>query len=160
MTTLATGDLAPAFDLLDADGKHWSLKSFAGSKVIVYFYPAALTPGCTIEAVDFTAQRDAFIAAGYHIIGISPDAPEKLARFIAKESLSVTLLSDSGKTVITAYGAWGTKMLYGKEVTGIIRSTFVVDVDEAGTGTIVSASYGVKATGHVGRLAKELGVAA
>ncbi|MCL2783825.1 MAG: peroxiredoxin, partial [Propionibacteriaceae bacterium] len=136
----------------------WRLADFAGSKVIVYFYPAALTPGCTLEAVDFTTRRGAFASAGYAVVGISPDAPEKLARFIASKSLTVALLSDPDRTVIDAYGAWGTKVLYGKPMQGVIRSTFIVDVDDAGKGTIVKAMYNVKATGHVDRLARDLGI--
>jgi len=135
------------------------MADFAGRKVIVYFYPAALTPGCTMEAIDFTSHKQAFAEAGYDIVGISPDTPEKLARFVANKELTVTLLSDPEKTVIEAYRAWGTKVLYGKQMQGIIRSTFVVDVDADGKGTVKLAQYAVKATGHVERLAKQLGVA-
>jgi len=159
MTTLREHDTAPEFELLDATGTTWRLADFAGSKVIIYFYPAALTPGCTIEAVDFTTRRGAFADAGYAIVGISPDSPEKLARFVANKSLTVALLSDPDRTVIDAYGAWGTKMMYGKEMHGVIRSTFVVDVDGDGHGTVVKAMYNVKAAGHVERLARDLGVA-
>jgi len=158
MSTLTTGNPAPDFDLPDATGRHWSLADFRGGKVVVYFYPAALTPGCTIEAVDFTSRRDDFAAAGYQIVGISPDAPEKLARFIANKDLTVTLLSDPERVTLNAYGAWGTKMLYGKEMQGVIRSTFVLDVPNEGKPTVLSASYAVKATGHVERLAKQLGI--
>jgi len=158
MSTLSVNDPAPGFDLPDAQGHHRSLADFAPGKVIVYFYPAALTPGCTIEAVDFSSRRDAFASAGYHIVGISPDAPEKLARFIARDNLEVTLLSDPGRSVIEAYGAWGTKMLYGKQMQGVIRSTFVVDVGAGGQGTVTCALYNVKAKGHVDGLAKRLGV--
>jgi len=158
MVTLKTNDTAPDFLLGDALGRHWSLKDFSGGKLILYFYPAASTPGCTIEAVDFTASRDAFAAAGYQIVGISPDAPEKLARFIDNNSLTVTLLSNEDKSVLQAYGAWGTKTLYGKQMEGVIRSTFVLDVDATGVGVVTIAQYNVKATGHVERLAKLLGV--
>ena len=150
--------MAPAFDLPDADGNRWRLTCFAPGAVIVYFYPAALTPGCTIEAIDFSARLDDFAAAGYHVVGISPDAPAKLARFTSAHNLSVPLLSDPDRSVIEAYGAWGTKMMYGKAMQGVIRSTFVVDVDDAGVGTVRLAHYNVKASGHVGRLAAELGV--
>jgi len=158
MTTLEPGQPAPAFDLLDADDHPCSLASFAPGAVIVYFYPAALTPGCTIEAIDFSARLDDFAAAGYRVVGISPDKPEKLARFVTKHELSVTLLSDPDRGVIEAFGAWGSKTLYGKAMQGVIRSTFVVDVDDAGAGTVRLAQYNVKASGHVGRLAAELGI--
>jgi len=160
MTTLAAGDSAPSFDLVDADGQSRTLASFGAGALVLYFYPAALTPGCTIEAIDFTAHRAAFEAAGYKIVGVSPDTPAKLARFIESKDLTVTLLADPDKTTINAYGAWGTKMLYGKAIEGVIRSTFVVDVDACGKGTIRLAQYGVKATGHVDRLARDLGIAA
>ena len=158
MAHLAPNDPAPTFDLPDAGGRHRRLADFAPGQVIVYFYPAALTPGCTLEAVDFSAQRDKFAAAGYRIVGISPDPPEKLARFIASNDLTVTLLSDANRAVINAYGAWGSRVLYGKQVEGVIRSTFVIDVDKSGQGTVRLAFYNVKATGHVDRLANELGL--
>jgi len=158
MTTLKLGDPAPAFDLLDADDRRVSLASFAPGPVIVYFYPAALTPGCTIEAIDFSTRLDEFSAAGYRIVGISPDPTAKLARFVSAHDLTVTLLSDPDRSVIDAYGAWGSKVLYGKTMQGVIRSTFVVDVDDAGAGTVRLAQYNVKASGHVGRLAAELGI--
>ena len=159
MTTLASGDRAPGFDLADSTGRRWTLADLGPGAVILYFYPAALTPGCTTEAVDFTANREVFGAAGYKIVGVSPDTPEKLARFIEAKDLSVMLLSDRERAVIDAYGAWGTKVLYGKAMEGVIRSTFVVDVDGSGEGTVRLAQYNVKATGHVARLAKELGIA-
>jgi len=158
MATLATGDPAPDFDLPDPTGRRWSLEDFRGGKVIVYFYPAALTPGCTLEAIDFTSRRRDFADAGYQIVGISPDAPEKLSRFIASKDLTVTLLSDPDKLTLDAYGAWGSKVLYGKEMEGVIRSTFIVDVPATGPATIVDARYAVKATGHVERLARDLGI--
>ncbi|WP_300080344.1 thioredoxin-dependent thiol peroxidase [Propioniciclava sp.] len=158
MAKLQVGDRSPSFALPDADGTLVSLADYAGRRVVVYFYPAALTPGCTTQAVDFTAAAAEFAAAGYDVLGISPDDPAKLQKFRAKESLTVTLLADPGRSVLEAYGAWGTKMLYGKEITGVIRSTFVVDVDAAGDGTIAVAQYNVKATGHVAKLRRELGI--
>jgi len=158
MSTLRVGDEAPSFDLEDALGQHWRLADFASSKVIVYFYPAALTPGCTLEAIDFTSHKVQFAQAGYAIVGISPDTPEKLARFIENKNLTVVLLSDPQRQVIEAYGAWGTKMLYGKQMQGVIRSTFVVEVDADGKGCVVKVMQNVRASGHVERLAKELGI--
>lgn len=158
MSKLQVGDAAPAFTLPDADGAEVGLADFPGRRVVVYFYPAALTPGCTTQAVDFTAAREEFDAAGLTVLGISPDAPEKLARFRDKHDLAVRLLSDADKSVMKAYGAFGLKKLYGKEVEGVIRSTFVIDVDAAGAGTIAVAQYAVKATGHVQRLRRDLGV--
>jgi len=157
-TKLAVGDPAPAFTLPNADGTPVSLADHAGRRVIVYFYPAAMTPGCTIQAVDFTAAASELTAAGFDIIGISPDAPEKLAKFRTKADLDIELLADPSKNVLLAYGAFGTKMLYGKEVEGVIRSTFVVDVDQDGQGTISLAQYNVKASGHVAKLRRDLGV--
>ncbi|WP_326575816.1 thioredoxin-dependent thiol peroxidase [Actinacidiphila glaucinigra] len=151
---LQPGDTAPAFTLSDADGNEVSLAGHAGRKVIVYFYPAALTPGCTKQACDFTDNFDALAGAGYDVIGISPDKPEKLAKFREKESLKVTLLADPDKSVLTAYGAFGEKKLYGKVVTGVIRSTVVVDEQ----GRVEHAWYNVKATGHVAKLIRDLGV--
>lgn len=154
---LDKGAVAPAFTLTDADGNEVSLSDFAGRRVIVYFYPAAMTPGCTTQACDFTTHRtdleDSGVAA---VLGISPDKPEKLAKFRAKESLTVTLLSDPDRTTLEAYGAYGEKMNYGKKIMGVIRSTFLVDVDDKGVGTIAEPRYNVKATGHVERLLKEL----
>lgn len=158
MTRLEAGDAAPAFTLPDADGRPVSLSDFAGRRVIVYFYPAAMTPGCTIQAVDFTASLDDIAGAGYDVVGISPDVPAKLAKFREKEHLLVTLLGDPGRTVLDAYGAFGTKVLYGKEIEGVIRSTFVVDVDADGHGTVQVAQYNVKATGHVAKLKRDLGI--
>jgi peroxiredoxin Q/BCP len=152
---LKPGDTAPAFSLPDADGKQVSLADHLGRKVIVYFYPAALTPGCTKQACDFTDNLDALAGAGYDVLGISPDKPEKLAKFRDKENLRVTLLADPDKEVLTAYGAFGEKSLYGKTVTGVIRSTVVVDEQ----GKIEHAFYNVKATGHVAKLIRDLSVA-
>ena len=151
---LAPGDRAPEFTLPDADGNPVSLADRRGRRVVVYCYPAALTPGCTTQAVDFTAAAGDLAEAGLDIIGISPDPPEKLARFREQEGLGITLLSDPDKSVLAAYGAYGTKKLYGKEVQGVIRSTFVVDAE----GRIERAAYNVKATGHVAKLRRDLGL--
>jgi peroxiredoxin Q/BCP len=152
---LAPGDPAPGFTLPDADGNQVSLADHRGRRVIVYCYPAALTPGCTTQAVDFTAAAGDLAEAGLDIIGISPDPPEKLLRFREKEDLGITLVSDVDKQVLMSYGAFGPKKLYGKEVIGVIRSTFIVDAE----GRIEKASYNVKATGHVAKLRRELGLA-
>lgn len=157
-TRLTAGDPAPAFSLPSADDKTVSLSDFAGRRVVVYFYPAAMTPGCTTQAVDFTAADPEFTGAGVEVLGISPDAEPKLAKFVAKESISFPLLSDADRSVMKSYGAFGLKKLYGKEVEGVIRSTFVIDVDDAGEGTVAIAQYNVKATGHVERLRRELGI--
>jgi peroxiredoxin Q/BCP len=149
---LSPGDTAPEFTLLDDTGTEVALGDFIGRKVIVYFYPAAMTPGCTKQACDFTDSLDALQAAGYEVVGISPDKPEKLAKFRAKEGLTITLLSDPDKTVLREYGAFGEKKLYGKTVEGVIRSTVVVDED----GKVFLAQYNVKATGHVAKLRRDL----
>ena len=151
---LSPGDPAPAFTLPDAKGNAVSLADHRGRRVIVYCYPAALTPGCTTQAVDFTAAAGHLAQAGLDIIGISPDEPDKLLRFLDKEELGITLVSDPDKAVLRAYGAYGPKKLYGKEVVGVIRSTFIVDAD----GRIEQASYNVKATGHVAKLMRDLGI--
>ncbi|MBB3676115.1 thioredoxin-dependent thiol peroxidase [Modestobacter versicolor] len=151
---LAPGDPAPAFTLPDADGSEVSLTDYRGRRVIVYCYPAALTPGCTTQAVDFTAAAGDLAEAGLDIVGISPDAPEKLHRFREQEELAITLLADPDKQVLMAYGAYGPKKLYGKEVVGVIRSTFVIDAE----GKIEKAAYNVKATGHVAKLRRDLGL--
>jgi thioredoxin-dependent peroxiredoxin len=151
---LAPGDLAPDFTLPDADGREVSLSSLCGQRVIIYFYPAAMTPGCTKQACDFRDSRSDLSDAGFSVLGISPDAPAKLARFAELEGLTFPLLSDPDRDVLKAYGAFGEKMLYGKKSIGVIRSTFVVGAD----GRIEKAYYGVKATGHVARLRKDLGV--
>jgi thioredoxin-dependent peroxiredoxin len=151
---LSPGDPAPDFTLPDAEGKPVTLSSYRGRRVIVYCYPAALTPGCTTQAVDFTASAGDLAEAGLDIIGISPDEPEKLLRFREQEKLDITLVSDPDKKVLKAYGAYGPKKLYGKEVIGVIRSTFIVDAD----GRIERAAYNVKATGHVAKLRRDLGL--
>jgi peroxiredoxin Q/BCP len=156
MATLQPGDPAPTFSLTDDTGSTVSLTDFLGRKVVVYFYPAALTPGCTKQACDFSENLTLLSGAGVEVLGISPDKPEKLARFREKEGLTLTLLSDPTRETLTAYGAFGEKMMYGKKVTGVIRSTFLVD--EAGK--IEIAKYNVKATGHVARLLEDLGLAA
>ncbi|QIG41973.1 thioredoxin-dependent thiol peroxidase [Nocardioides anomalus] len=153
---LSPGDPAPEFTLPADDGSTVSLADLRGGKVIVYFYPAAMTPGCTKQACDFTDSLDSLQAAGYTVLGISPDKPEKLAKFRERDSLTITLLSDADRSVMKAYGAFGLKKLYGKEVEGVIRSTFVVDED----GKVELAQYNVKATGHVAKLRKDLGLAA
>ncbi|WP_341727932.1 thioredoxin-dependent thiol peroxidase [Brooklawnia sp.] len=158
MSQLVTGEAAPAFTLPDADGKLVSLSDFAGRKVVVYFYPAAMTPGCTTQAVDFTDARDDFLHAGIDVIGVSPDAPDKLAVFRERKGLKVTLLSDESRETLHSYGAWGTKVLYGKSLEGVLRSTFLIDVDDQGEGTIELAQYNVRATGHVDRLRRDLGL--
>jgi peroxiredoxin Q/BCP len=151
---LSPGDPAPDFTLPDAEGNPVALADHRGRRVIVYCYPAALTPGCTTQAVDFTAAAGELAEAGLDIIGISPDAPEKLMRFRDKENLAITLVSDPEKKVLQAYGAYGPKKLYGKEVVGVIRSTFVIDAE----GRIETAAYNVKATGHVAKLRRDLGL--
>ncbi|MGA2828271.1 MAG: thioredoxin-dependent thiol peroxidase [Streptosporangiaceae bacterium] len=149
---LAPGDSAPDFTLLDADGSPVSLSSYRGQRVIVYFYPAAMTPGCTKEACDFRDRLGDLSSSGTAVLGISPDKPEKLAKFRDKESLTFPLLSDPDHAVEQAYGAYGEKMMYGKKSVGVIRSTFVVDAE----GKVAQALYGVKATGHVDRLLRDL----
>ncbi|MFF7449203.1 MULTISPECIES: thioredoxin-dependent thiol peroxidase [unclassified Streptomyces] len=151
---LQPGDVAPAFTLPDADGNDVSLSDHKGRKVIVYFYPAALTPGCTKQACDFTDNLEVLAGAGYDVIGISPDKPEKLAKFRDKESLRITLLADEDKTVLDAYGAFGEKKNYGKTYLGVIRSTIVVDEE----GKVERALYNVRATGHVAKIIKDLGI--
>ncbi len=151
---LSPGDPAPDFTLPDADGNPVSLAAYRGRRVIVYCYPAALTPGCTTQAVDFTASAGDLAQAGLDIIGISPDQPEQLVKFREQESIGITLVSDPEEEVLKAYGAFGPKTLYGKEVVGVIRSTFIVDAE----GRIESAAYNVKATGHVAKLRRELGL--
>ena len=156
MSKLAVGDVAPAFTLPDPDGHAVSLADYAGRRVIVYFFPAAMTPGCTIQAVDFSGALAEIAAAGFDVVGISPDGVEKLAKFRAQEDLGFPLLADPDKSVLSAYGAFGRKLLYGKEIEGVIRSTFVVSVDDAGVGHVDVAQYNVKATGHVAKLRREL----
>jgi peroxiredoxin Q/BCP len=158
MARLQPGDTAPAFTLPDAEGRPVSLSDFAGTRAIVYFFPAALTPGCSLEAMDFDAAMGDLDAAGYRVVGISPDGTQKLARFAERDGLRFPLLSDPGREVLEAYDAFGSKMLYGKLVEGVIRSTFIVDVDDEGVGTVAVAQYNVRATGHVAKLRRELGV--
>jgi len=151
---LAPGDPAPDFTLPDPDGHNVSLSSLRGQRVIVYFYPAAMTPGCTKQACDFRDSNADLSAAGFAVLVISPDSPAKLAKFRDRDALTFPLLSDPGLTALKAYGAYGEKMLYGKKSVGVIRSTFVVGAD----GLIEKAYYGVKATGHVERLRRDLGI--
>lgn len=151
---LSPGDVAPGFTLPDSTGTPVSLSDFLGKSVIVYFYPATATPGCTKQACDFRDSLSALQASGYVVLGISPDKPAKLSSFIDKESLTFPLLSDPDRTVLTEWGAFGEKMMYGKTVTGVIRSTFVVDPDDR----IAKAMYNVRATGHVAKLRKELDI--
>ncbi|MEH3140837.1 MAG: thioredoxin-dependent thiol peroxidase [Mycobacterium kyogaense] len=151
---LEVGDKAPAFSLPDADGNTVSLSDYAGRKVVVYFYPAASTPGCTKQACDFRDNLAELGGAGLDVVGISPDKPEKLAKFRDKEDLNFPLLSDPDRTVLEAWGAYGEKTMYGKTVKGVIRSTFVVDEK----GTIEVAQYNVRATGHVAKLRRDLSV--
>jgi peroxiredoxin Q/BCP len=154
MTRLSPGDPAPDFTLASDDGRTVSLADSRGRKTIVYFYPAAMTPGCTTQACDFTDSLSSLQAKGYDVLGISPDSPEKLARFREQDGLTITLLSDPDKSVLQAYGAYGEKKLYGKTVEGVLRSTFVVDED----GTLELAQYNVKASGHVAKLRRDLGI--
>lgn len=151
---LEPGQAAPAFTLKDQDGSAVSLADFAGENVIVYFYPAAMTPGCTKEACDFRDNLNSLASAGYRVIGVSKDAPAKNKQFQEQEGLNFPLLSDEDLTVHGAYGAYGEKKLYGKVVVGVIRSTFVLNPD----GTIRLPLYNVKATGHVASLRKKLGL--
>ena len=154
MTRLQPGDPAPKFSLPDADGNKVSLADYKGRKVVVYFYPAAMTPGCTKQACDFRDNLREFDKAGFAVVGISPDKPEKLAKFREAEQVSFPLLSDPDRSVLEAYGAYGEKTMYGKKVTGVIRSTFVIDEK----GKIEVAQYNVKATGHVDKLSRDLGL--
>ncbi len=157
-TRLEPGDPAPPFSLTSAEQQTVSLSDYAGGRVIVYFYPAALTPGCTTQAVDFTSAIAPLEEAGLSVVGISPDSVAKLATFREAQSISFPLLSDPDRQSLGAYGAFGEKMLYGKLVEGVIRSTFVVDVDDQGAGTVALAQYNVRAKGHVDKLRSQLGV--
>ena len=152
---LSPGDLAPDFTLDSDTGEAVTLSDLRGRKVIVYFYPNAMTPGCTTQACDFSDNIASLKGAGYEVIGISPNDPAKLARFRERDGLTITLLSDPDKAVMTAYAAFGEKKLYGKLVEGVIRSTFVIDED----GKVELAQYNVKATGHVAKLRRDLGLA-
>ncbi|ALG84390.1 thioredoxin-dependent thiol peroxidase [Gordonia phthalatica] len=149
---LSVGDKAPAFTLPDSTGESVSLADYAGRKVIVYFYPAAMTPGCTKQACDFRDSLAELNGQGVDVIGISPDKPAKLAKFVERDELTFPLLSDPEKEVLTEWGAFGEKKLYGKIVNGVIRSTFLVNED----GTIGAAQYNVRATGHVAKLRRDL----
>lgn len=151
---LAPGDLAPDFTLTDQHGASVTLSDLRGAKVVLYFYPEAMTPGCTTEACDFRDNLNSFAAAGVKVVGISKDDVDKLRRFAERDRLTFELLSDPDLAVQQAYGVWGEKSLYGKVVVGSIRSTFIIDED----GRIEKAMYNVKATGHVARLRRELGL--
>jgi len=156
VTNLEPGSAAPDFTLLDQDEHPVSLSDFRGRRVILYFYPAAQTPGCTTQACDFRDSLASLQGAGYTVLGISRDTPEKLRAFRDSDGLTFPLLSDPDHAVHEAYGAWGEKQNYGKTITGVLRSTFVVDEE----GAVVEALYNVKATGHVARLRKTLGLTA
>ena len=153
-TRLAPGDKAPTFSLPDADGNKVSLADYKGRRVIVYFYPAASTPGCTKQACDFRDNLAELNDAGIDVVGISPDKPEKLAKFRDAEKLTFPLLSDPERKVLSAYGAYGEKQMYGRVVQGVIRSSFVVDEN----GKVAVAQYNVKATGHVAKLRRDLSI--
>jgi peroxiredoxin Q/BCP len=153
-TRLSVGDTAPDFTLPTDDGGTFTLSEHRGKHVIVYFYPAAMTPGCTTQACDFRDSLSSLQAQGYEVVGISPDTPEKLAKFVERDALTFPLASDPEKKVLNAYGAWGEKKNYGRVVQGVIRSTIVVDPD----GKVEHAAYNVKATGHVAKLRRDLGL--
>ena len=151
---LSEGDPAPDFQLPDSTGKPVSLADYRGRSVVVYFYPAASTPGCTTQACDFRDSLAELNDAGFEVLGISPDKPTKLAKFAADEGLTFPLLSDEKREVLAEWGAYGEKQSYGRTITGVIRSTFLVDAD----GKIAKAMYNVRASGHVAKLRKEIGV--
>ncbi|MCA1781619.1 MAG: thioredoxin-dependent thiol peroxidase [Dermatophilaceae bacterium] len=153
-TRLTTGDQAPDFSLTDDRGETVTLSDLHGRKAIVYVYPAALTPGCTTQACDFSDNLESLAGQGYAVVGVSPDAPERLARFREKESLTITLLSDPDKEMLRAWGAFGEKKLYGKIVEGVIRSTVVLDEE----GVVTHAWYNVRASGHVAKIMRDLGL--
>lgn len=153
MTRLEPGSVAPDFTLPDQDGSPVTLSSLRGRKVVLYFYPAAMTPGCTTEACDFRDSLSSLQGLGYEVIGVSPDDVPALAKFRERDHLTFPLLSDPDHVALDAYGAWGEKKNYGKTYDGVIRSTFVIDED----GVIEHALYNVKATGHVGRIRKLVG---
>lgn len=152
---LVPGDPAPSFTLPNADGGTTSLADFAGRQLIVFFYPAAMTPGCTKQACDFRDSLAALQSAGYAVVGISPDPVAKLEKFVARDGLTYPLLSDPDHSVAEAYAAWGEKKNYGKTYQGLIRSTIVID----GEGKVTLAQYNVRATGHVAKLQRDLGLA-
>ena len=151
---LEAGTAAPAFTLTDQDGRSVSLSDYAGHKVILYFYPEAMTPGCEKQACDFRDNLNSLKSAGYTVVGVSRDAPSKLATFRDRDGLNFELLSDPDRAVHEAYGVWGEKSMYGKTVVGVIRSTFVLDEN----GVITLPLYNVKATGHVASLRAKLGI--
>ena len=151
---LVPGDLAPDFTLPTADGGSLTLSDLRGEHVIVYFYPAAMTPGCTTQACDFRDSLAALQVKGYRVVGVSPDPVDKLATFVERDGLTFPLASDTDKAVLLAWGAYGEKSLYGKTVTGVIRSTVVVDP----AGRVELAQYNVKASGHVAKLRRDLGI--
>jgi peroxiredoxin Q/BCP len=151
---LSPGDAAPDFSLPTDNGDRLTLKDLRGRKVVLYAYPAAMTPGCTTQACDFRDSLASLQAAGYEVIGISPDSPAKLAKFRDRDAITFPLVSDEDKSVLTAYGAFGEKQNYGRTIMGVIRSTFVIDED----GLIERALYNVKATGHVAKLRRDLGI--
>lgn len=153
-TRLEAGDPAPDFALPTDAGNTLSLKELRGRKVVLYAYPAAMTPGCTTQACDFRDSLASLQAAGYEVIGISPDSPEKLAKFRDRDAITFPLVSDTDKAVLLAYGAYGEKQSYGRTITGVIRSTFVIDEE----GRIERALYNVKAKGHVAKLRRDLGL--
>lgn len=151
---LSPGDTAPDFTLPTDSGDPLALADLRGRKVLLYAYPAAMTPGCTTQACDFRDSLASLQAAGYEVVGISPDKPEKLATFRERDGITFPLVSDTDRAVLTAYGAYGEKQSYGRTVTGVIRSTFVIDAD----GRIERALYNVRATGHVAKLRRDLGL--
>lgn len=152
--TLKAGDVAPEFSLTDDSSTVRSLSDFRGEKVIIFCYPKAMTPGCTTEACDFRDNEASLVAAGYWVLGVSPDPVSDLVKFKEKEHLNYPLLSDESLSMLTAYGAYGEKTMYGKVVQGVIRSTFIIDEQ----GRIVEALYNVKATGHVARIRSLVGL--
>jgi len=153
-TRLAVGTTAPDFTLTDDSGSRVALSGLRGQKVILYAYPAAMTPGCTTQACDFRDSLSSLSGSGYTVLGISPDTPAKLAQFKERDGLTFPLLADESKATLIAYGAYGEKSMYGKKVTGVIRSTFVIGED----GTLEKVMYNVKAAGHVAKLRSELGI--
>jgi len=154
MTRLEPGDTAPEFTLQTDSGETLSLADLRGRKVVLYAYPAAMTPGCTKQACDFRDSLASLKAAGYEVVGISPDPPAKLAQFRERDAITFPLVSDPDRSTLKAYGAYGEKQNYGRTVLGVIRSTFVIDEK----GHIERAMYNVKATGHVAKLRKDLGI--
>ncbi len=154
MPRLTVGDVAPDFTLPTADGGSITLSDLRGRRVIVYFYPSAMTPGCTKEACDFRDSLSALQSAGYAVVGVSPDPVAKLATFAERDGLTFPLASDPERAVLESWGAFGEKKLYGKTVTGVIRSTVVLDAE----GKVELAQYNVRATGHVAKLRRDLGI--